>query len=442
MQILANQDTRTLNQETECDLVDYDRWQQEIIQKINYLLNSSLDLHQIVTQILSIVGVSFQGDSVILIRVHESRDEIYHYWSNNEPKVLELIETLISQQRANLLCFPPQDQIYQVCYLRGVINDLTNLSLSTQQLIESFLPCSIISIPIFVKQQFFGHLIIYVKDSLRSLSSPEINTLEMIVNQIAITIHQIQLEERLKDLESENQRLHKTSQNKSDYLSHINHELRTPLTGILGFAKMLREELYGPLNEKQKQYINGIAVSGEHLLALVNDFLDLSKIEAEREEIFLETIAVEDICLSAISIVDSKAKEQGINLIIEIGENVDFCTVDQRRIKQILLNLLSNAIKFTEKGSVTLAVKSDREMLTFCIIDTGIGIKQDDQKKLFEPFQQIQSHLSRKHKGTGLGLTLSRKLAQLHGGDLTLTSEMGKGSCFTLHIPIKPIDNQ
>ncbi|HAC65653.1 MAG TPA: hypothetical protein DCF68_19505 [Cyanothece sp. UBA12306] len=174
------------------------------------------------------------------------------------------------------------------------------------------------------------------------------------------------------------------------------------------------------------------------LLALVNDFLDLSKIEAQKEEIFLETIAVEDICLSAISMIESKAKEQGLDLIVDIGSNVDFCTVDQRRIKQILLNLLSNAIKFTEKGSVTLKVKSNLELLSFCVIDTGIGIKKDDQEKLFQAFQQIQNHLSRKHKGTGLGLILSRKLAQLHGGDLTLTSEIGKGSCFTLHLPIKP----
>ncbi|CCQ52592.1 Circadian input kinase A [Crocosphaera watsonii WH 8502] len=200
---------------------------------------------------------------------------------------------------------------------------------------------------------------------------------------------------------------------------------------------MLKQELYGPLNEKQKEYVNGIRVSGEHLLALVNDFLDLSKIEADKEELFLENVTVEDICLATISIIQPKADEQNIDIILKVSEQVDFCTVDQRKIKQILINLMSNAIKFTEEASVTLQVEKVDNWLKFCVIDTGIGIKEEDQKKLFQPFQQIHSKLSRQHKGTGLGLALSRKLAQLHEGELTLTSEYGKGSCFTLELPLK-----
>ncbi|MGK7961853.1 ATP-binding protein, partial [Crocosphaera sp.] len=144
-----------------------------------------------------------------------------------------------------------------------------------------------------------------------------------------------------------------------------------------------------------------------------------------------------DICLAAIAIVQPKAKEENLDLILNLSNQVDFCTVDQRKIKQILINLLSNAIKFTEEGSVTLQVENVDNSLMFCVIDTGIGIKEDDQNKLFQPFQQIHSDLSRKHKGTGLGLALSRKLAQLHQGNLTLKSEYGKGSCFTLELPLQ-----
>jgi signal transduction histidine kinase len=216
----------------------------------------------------------------------------------------------------------------------------------------------------------------------------------------------------------------------------MTHEFRTPLTGILGFSRLLQDEIYGSLNSKQKQYVNGIATSGEHLLSLVNDFLDLSKIEANREELYLETVAVEDICLASMAIVQPRATEGGLTLRLEIAPDVDFCKVDQRRLKQILVNLLSNAIKFTEVGSVTLQAKRQQNLLKLSVIDTGIGIDEADQQQLFQPFQQIHNHLSRKHKGTGLGLVLSRKLAQLHGGDITLNSEKGKGSCFTVHVPI------
>jgi signal transduction histidine kinase len=217
----------------------------------------------------------------------------------------------------------------------------------------------------------------------------------------------------------------------------MTHELRTPLASILGFAKMLREELYGPLNAKQKQYVSGIIGSGEHLLALVNDFLDLSKIDANREELFLEKVVVEDICLASLAIVETKAEEAGLTLNLEIAPDISFCCVDQRRVKQILVNLLSNAVKFTKSGNINLQVKLEERMLVFSVIDTGIGITATDMEKLFQPFQQLNNSLNRKQKGTGLGLAVSRKLAQLHGGSLSVTSEPGQGSCFTLRLPVQ-----
>ncbi|BFM40285.1 HAMP domain-containing sensor histidine kinase [Synechocystis sp. LKSZ1] len=220
-------------------------------------------------------------------------------------------------------------------------------------------------------------------------------------------------------------------------LSHLHHELRTPLTGILGFSKMLKEELYGPLNDKQRQYVQGILLSGEHLLSLVNDFLDLAKIDARREELFLEVVAVEDLCWAALSMVQINAREKGLDLKLEIAPEVDFCRVDQKRVKQILLNLLSNAIKFTLEGGVTLRVERQGEFLTLAVIDTGIGIEAADQAQLFQPFKQLKHPLNRQTKGTGLGLVLSRKLAQLHGGDIYLESCPGQGSCFTLQLPLE-----
>ena len=191
------------------------------------------------------------------------------------------------------------------------------------------------------------------------------------------------------------------------------------------------------MNDKQLQYINLIANSGAYLKDLINDFLDLSRIDADKEELSLEKFAVEDLCLASLSLVQQRAEEGGLDCRLEIAKNVNFCRADQRRLKQILVNLLANAIKFTETGSVTLKVECEKQQLIFSIIDTGIGIELEDQKKLFRPFGQIKKHpLTRKHKGTGLGLALSRKLAQLHGGDITLTSEIGKGTCLMVVIPL------
>jgi signal transduction histidine kinase len=229
--------------------------------------------------------------------------------------------------------------------------------------------------------------------------------------------------------------LQKNQTTKLELFCNLTHELRTPLTGIIGFSKMLHEQIYGTLNPKQIQYTHAIIESGKHLLELINDILDLSKIEADKEELLIEKIAVEDICLASLSVVKQLAQEKKLSLKLEINEKISFCSCDQKRVKQILINLLSNGIKFTETGTITLKVTPEKEYIAFSVIDTGIGIKQEDQSKLFQPFVQLQTYIHRQYKGTGLGLALSRKLAQLHGGDLTLTSELGKGSCFTLYLP-------
>lgn len=221
-----------------------------------------------------------------------------------------------------------------------------------------------------------------------------------------------------------------------EHLSNLSHEIRTPITAIIGFSKMLQEELYGDLNPKQMQYVTAINESGNYLLNLINDFLDISKIEAQKQELFKEKIPVQEVCQSSISLVKEKAKQQGLIIKLIIENNVDFCFADPIRLKQILINLLSNAIKFTEIGSVTLKVEKTVDHLIFSIIDTGIGIKKSDQEKLFKPFSQIRNNLHQNYKGTGLGLALSLKLAKLHGGEIRVFSEEGKGSNFTLYLPL------
>ena len=245
-------------------------------------------------------------------------------------------------------------------------------------------------------------------------------------------LKQINFQEvKIQQLEVEKQNWLGQQQAKQENISHLNHELRSPIASIVGFARMLKEEYYGPLNKKQSQYASGILSSGEHLLALVKNYLDLVKIDANKQTLELEKLAVGEICQASIFIVAQKAKNKHLKLNLVLEDNIDFCTADSLRLKQIIINLLSNAIKFTDEGSITLEVKSQQDYLYFSVLDTGTGISAKNINKLFQPFPQITNH----HESTGLGLTLSRKLARLHGGDITVTSELGKGSCFTLSIP-------
>jgi PAS domain S-box-containing protein len=225
------------------------------------------------------------------------------------------------------------------------------------------------------------------------------------------------------------------SRAKSEFLATMSHELRTPLNAIMGLSQLLQDNIVGMLNEKQKEYVDCIYSSGEHLLALINDLLDLSKVEAGKQELLLSSLDVREICHYVISTVRDRALEKGLELTVDIQETADICFGDERKIKQMLLNLLTNAIKFTTRGKVSLEVKKVPLGITFTVVDTGIGIDSSQFKFLFEPFKQLDSRLSRQYEGTGLGLALTRKLARLHGGDVTVESTLGQGSQFTLFLP-------
>ncbi|PSB33285.1 PAS domain S-box protein [Chlorogloea sp. CCALA 695] len=231
------------------------------------------------------------------------------------------------------------------------------------------------------------------------------------------------------------------SRAKSEFLATMSHELRTPLNAILGLSQLLQQEIFGEVNPKQKEYIDCIHSSGEHLLALINDILDLSKIEAGREELTPLPIDVKELSEACLSLIRDRAGEKKLQLIYQIDPQISSCLGDERRLKQMLLNLLSNAVKFTSVGTVSLQVQKVRAGIAFTVTDTGIGIDESQIKFLFQPFKQLDSRLNRQYEGTGLGLALTRKLAQLHGGDVTVQSTLGKGSQFTLFLPSNVTDS-
>ncbi|WP_319421957.1 sensor histidine kinase [Pleurocapsa sp. FMAR1] len=240
-----------------------------------------------------------------------------------------------------------------------------------------------------------------------------------------------QQQKKIQQLEIERQSWLDREQLNQEHIAHLNHELRNPISSMLGFAGMLKEQYYGTLNCKQMQYVSALLSVSGYMLDLVNNYLDLVKIDANKQILEIERLAVAEICQASLFIVTEKARQKGLNLIFNLEDNIDFCTADSVRLKQILVNLLNNAIKFTDRGSVTLEVKLKADWLHFSVIDTGMGISPQNLSKLFQPFPQITNN----HESTGLGLTVSKKIAQLHQGDITVTSSLGKGSCFTLCIP-------
>jgi signal transduction histidine kinase len=225
------------------------------------------------------------------------------------------------------------------------------------------------------------------------------------------------------------------SRMKSEFLANMSHELRTPLTAIIGFSDVLKNEIFGELNDKQKRHVQHINNGGKHLLDLINDILDLAKVEAGKMELNLEMLAVSDIIEDIRSSVSPMAAKKNIELKIISNIEAQEMSADKMKFKQIMLNLLSNAIKFTpENGKVLVTAKKKDGEITISVSDTGIGISKEMYESIFNPFMQVDSSNKREYGGTGLGLALVKQLVEMHGGKIWVESEEGKGSTFTFTI--------
>jgi signal transduction histidine kinase len=227
---------------------------------------------------------------------------------------------------------------------------------------------------------------------------------------------------------------------KSDFLASMSHEFRTPLNAVIGFSELMATGLGGPLTDQQKEYVTDIFTSGQHLLSLVNDILDLSKVEAGKMELEMKEVNIKRLVETSIALFNEKVYKQSLQMTFEIARGLETMIGDERKIKQVLYNLLGNAVKFTPAGGiikVEVTLADDKEFLKYSVHDTGIGISTEDQNKLFKPFEQIDSRLTRKYKGTGLGLSLCKQLVELHGGRIWVESETGKGSNFIFVIPMR-----
>jgi len=273
------------------------------------------------------------------------------------------------------------------------------------------------------------------RDYAGPFSDKDITLLKTFADQAVIAIQNARL---FREIQDKSRQLETANKHKSEFLANMSHELRTPLNAIIGFSEVLLERLFGELNAKQDDYLKDIHASGKHLLQLINDILDLSKVEAGRMELDLATFDVPAAIANAMTLIRERAQRHNIALTLDADPQLGEIAADERKFKQILLNLLTNAVKFTpDGGEVRVTAQRSPDELVVAVHDTGIGIAPEDQQAVFEEFRQVGRSYTNKQEGTGLGLTLTRKFVELHGGRIWLESEPGKGSTFTFTIPAK-----
>jgi PAS domain S-box-containing protein len=360
---------------------------------------------------------------------------------------------------------------YAAAYAQGrmqVVNDIDNAGLTDchRDILSQFQVRANLVIPLLCGNNLWGLVCIHQCVHTRQWQEHEINLVQQIANQLAIAIQQASLyaqsqqeiaerQQAQQQLTEANQQLARATRLKDEFLANMSHELRTPLNAILGLSNALKEKLLGSLTQPQLNAIGIVESSGIHLLELINDILDLSKISSGMLELKIEPASVPNLCDSSLVFIKQQAFQKEVEIYSHIPQNINKIDVEERRIKQVLINLLNNAVKFTPSGgkvSLLVAIGSgdtwqgeatipqqiramNSPAIVFQVTDTGIGIAPEDLQRLFQPFMQLDSALNRQYEGTGLGLALVKKIVELHGGQVIAESQIGIGSCFTVALP-------
>jgi signal transduction histidine kinase len=291
---------------------------------------------------------------------------------------------------------------------------------------------TLLGVPLIRDDDVVG-VVSLARAEVRDYSTDEIDLVRTFADQAAIALENVRLFNEIRD---KSRQLEEANRHKSEFLANMSHELRTPLNAIIGFSDVLLQSMVGDLNEKQREYLGDIRSSGGHQLSLINDLLDLSKVEAGRLELELGPVSIADTIANSMTLVRERAARDNVSLETHVTHDLPVITADGRKLKQVVINLLTNAVKFTPSGGhVTASADRRGDEIVVSVADTGVGIAPADQERIFEEFEQTR-HGRASEEGTGLGLTLSKKLVELHGGRIWVESELGKGTTLTFTLPL------
>jgi signal transduction histidine kinase len=403
------------------------------LSEVGQAVSSTLELGRVLPTIAEHAGQLSGSDSAAIYE-YDAATEVFHLRAsrNLDGEVVEALRAITIRKgqgglgRAAVTHEPVQ------------FSDIAAVGAYTGPLREVLLRAgfrALLAVPLLREDQVVGGLVVH-RNTPGEFPPEVVELLKTFGTQSALAIQNARL---FREIEDKGAQLEVANRHKSEFLANMSHELRTPLNAIIGFSEVLLERMFGELNDKQAEYLEDILSSGRHLLSLINDILDLSKIEAGRMELELEAFDLPVALDNALTLVRERANRHGIGLDVTVDKRLGTFVGDERKIKQVLLNLLSNAVKFTfEGGKVVVSAVRANGSVEISVKDTGIGIAAEDQEAIFEEFRQVGDDYARKREGTGLGLTLARRFVELHGGRIWVKSEMGRGSTFTFSLPERP----
>jgi len=429
--VIAIENVR-LFKELEARTHDLTRSVQELkaLGEVGQAVSSTLDLETVLSTIVS-RAVELTGmDGGSVWEYDETREEFYVHATDRLPN--ELVE---AQRAAPIRKGEGALGRLAVTAEPVVIRDIGDEESYQSHFREVLIRCgyrSVLAVPLLRQDHLLGALAVNRRNS-GDFAPEVIALLKTFATQSALAIQNARL---YREIEVKSRELEAASRHKSEFLANMSHELRTPLNAILGFSEVLSQRMFGEINDKQAEYLGDILESGQHLLSLINDILDLSKIEAGRMELELSDVDLPGIIENTLILVRERAVRRGIALQRSVDEHLGTIRADERKVKQVLLNLLSNALKFTpEGGKIDVRADVSDSVAEISVTDTGVGIAPEDQDAVFEEFRQVGT-AAKKAEGTGLGLAISRKFIELHGGRIWVRSEVGTGSTFTFTLPL------
>jgi two-component system, NtrC family, sensor kinase len=400
--------------------------------EVGQVISSTLDLQTVLSTIVT-RATQLAGADAGIIYEYDAEREVFEprATAHLEPEIVEVLVTAPVRKgegATGQLAISPE--AVQLPDIHG--GSLPSLHHARDAFVRAGYR-ALLAVPLLREDHLIGGLTV-VRKLPGEFPRETVELLQTFATQSALAVQNARL---FREIQDKSRQLEAASQHKSEFLANMSHELRTPLNAIIGFSEVLSEKMFGELNEKQEEYSKDIHASGQHLLSLINDILDLSKIEAGRMELELTDFHLPTALDSALTLVRERAGRRGIALQMNVDSRLGQIQADERKVRQVVLNLLSNAIKFTpEGGRIQVEATPKDGSVEISVSDTGVGIASEDQEAVFEEFRQVGT-ADKKVEGTGLGLTLCRKFIELHGGRIWVKSQVGVGSTFTFTIPVR-----